>query len=97
MWRIKQIEILSFPMTLSDFQGNLYQLQTFSNVIFHKIFLQLTIVSLLQIGMTIPHSIIMKVVVKEPQPQPFYGPFSGTIKVSRCQKRTSRLYGVRED
>jgi len=26
-------------------------------------------------------------------PQPFYGPFSGT---TRCQKRTSGLYGVRE-
>ena len=23
-----------------------------------------------------------------PPPQPFYGPFSGTIRVSRCQKRT---------
>ena len=30
-------------------------------------------------------------------PQPFYGPFSGTTRVSRCQKRTSGLYGVRED
>jgi len=32
-----------------------------------------------------------------PPPQPFYGPFSGTIRVSRCQKRTSGLYGARED
>jgi len=30
-------------------------------------------------------------------PQPFYGPFSGTIQVSRCQKRISGLYGARED
>jgi len=30
-------------------------------------------------------------------PQPFYGPFSGTTRVSWCQKRTSRLYGARED
>jgi len=30
-------------------------------------------------------------------PQPFYGPFSGTTRVSRCQKRTSGLYGARED
>jgi len=30
-------------------------------------------------------------------PQPFYGPFSGTTQVSRCQKRTSGLYGARED
>jgi len=30
-------------------------------------------------------------------PQPFYGPFSGTTWVSRCQKRTSGLYGARED
>ena len=29
--------------------------------------------------------------------QPFYGPFSGTIRVSRCQKRTSGLYGASED
>jgi len=26
-----------------------------------------------------------------------YGPFSGTTRVSRCQKRTSGLYGARED
>jgi len=32
-----------------------------------------------------------------PPPQPFSGPFSGTIWVSRCQKRTSGLYGARED
>jgi len=30
-------------------------------------------------------------------PQPFYGPFSGTTRVRRCQKRTSGLYGARED
>ena len=30
-------------------------------------------------------------------PQKFYGPFSGTTQVSRCQKRTSGLYGARED
>jgi len=30
-------------------------------------------------------------------PQPFYGPFSRTIRVSRCKKRTSGLYGARED
>jgi len=29
--------------------------------------------------------------------QPFYGPFSGTARVNRCQKRTSGLYGARED
>ena len=29
--------------------------------------------------------------------QPFCGPFSGTTRVSRCQKRTSGLYGARED
>jgi len=32
-----------------------------------------------------------------PPPQPFYGPFSGTTWVSQCQKRTSGLYGARED
>jgi len=26
-----------------------------------------------------------------------YGPFSGTTRVSRCQKRTSGLYGAREN
>jgi len=30
-------------------------------------------------------------------PQPFYGPFSGTTQVSRCQNRTSGFYGARED
>jgi len=30
-------------------------------------------------------------------PQPFYGPCSGTTRVSRCQKRTSGLYGARGD
>jgi len=27
----------------------------------------------------------------------FYGPFSGITQVSQCQKRTSGLYGARED
>jgi len=30
-------------------------------------------------------------------PQPFHGHFSGTTRVSRCQKRTSGLYGARKD
>jgi len=30
-------------------------------------------------------------------PQPFYGPSSGTTRVSQCQKRTSGHYGARED
>ena len=30
-------------------------------------------------------------------PQPFYGPFSATTQVSRCQKRTCELYGARDD
>jgi len=35
---------------------------------------------------------------RSPQtPQPFHGPFSGTTRLSRCQNRTSRLYGARED
>jgi len=29
--------------------------------------------------------------------QPFYGPFYGTTRVSRCQKRTFGLYGARGD
>jgi len=29
--------------------------------------------------------------------QPSYGPFAGTTRVSRCQKRTSGLHGARED
>jgi len=29
-------------------------------------------------------------------PEPFYDPFSGIIRVSRCQKGTSGLYGVTE-
>jgi len=31
-----------------------------------------------------------------PPPQPFYGPFSGTTRVSRCQKRTSGLHDARK-
>jgi len=30
-------------------------------------------------------------------PQLFYGPFAGTTRVSRCQKRTCGLYGARGD
>jgi len=30
-------------------------------------------------------------------PQPFYGPFSETTRVSQCQKRTSGLYDARDD
>jgi len=30
-------------------------------------------------------------------PQPFYNHFSRTTRVSRCQKRTSVLYGARRD
>jgi len=33
----------------------------------------------------------------KPPPQPFYGPFSRTTWLSWCQKRTSGLYGARED
>ena len=29
--------------------------------------------------------------------QPFYGPSSGTTRVSQCQKKSSGLYGARED
>jgi len=32
-----------------------------------------------------------------PPPQPFYGPSSGSTRVSRCQKRTSGLYCARRD
>ena len=30
-------------------------------------------------------------------PQSFYGSFSGTTRVSQCQKRSSGLYGAKED
>ena len=33
----------------------------------------------------------------KPPPQPFYGPFTRTTRVSRCQKRTSGIYAARED
>ena len=32
--------------------------------------------------------------ITSPPPQPFYGPFSGTTRVSRCRKRTSGLYSA---
>jgi len=34
---------------------------------------------------------------EQQQRQLFYGPFSGATEVSRCQKRTSGLYGAWED
>jgi len=38
------------------------------------------------------------IVFKTTTPQPFYGPFSRTTQVSRCQKKASSgLYGARED
>ena len=43
-----------------------------------------------------PTSVTDNLVVLVP-PQPFYDPFSGTTRVSRCQKRTSGLYDARED
>jgi len=44
------------------------------------------------------YSYILSVsVVTKQHPQPFYGAFSGTTRVSWCHKRTSRLYGARED
>ena len=33
----------------------------------------------------------------QPPPQPFYSPFSGTTRMSQCQKRTSGLYGAKKD
>jgi len=39
----------------------------------------------------------VRISVTTTPPQPFYGPFSGTTWVSQCQKRTSGLYGARED
>jgi len=32
-----------------------------------------------------------------PPPEQFYSPFSGTTRVSWCQKRTSGFYGATED
>jgi len=37
------------------------------------------------------------VITQPPPSKPFYGPFSGTTRVSRCQKITSGLYGATED
>jgi len=37
------------------------------------------------------------IALSPPPPQPFYSPFSGTTRVSWDQKRTSGLYGARED
>jgi len=38
----------------------------------------------------------IEIITTTTTPQPFYSPFSGTTPVSRCQKRTSGLYGARE-
>jgi len=47
--------------------------------------------------MTYVSSLAIYSALGETTPQPFYGPFSGTNRVSRCQKRTSGLYGASED
>ena len=43
------------------------------------------------------HSFILFRSEQQEPPQPFYGPFFGTTRVSRCQKRTSGLCGAGED
>jgi len=54
-------------------------------------------------NVTIYHTHIytgLKVITGTPTPPPpqlFYGPFSGTTRVSQCEKRTSGLHGARED
>jgi len=40
---------------------------------------------------------MISILIPTAAPLPFYGPFSGTTRVSRCQKKTSGLYGARED
>ena len=42
-------------------------------------------------------NILDMIITNSTTPQLFYGPFSGTTRVSQCQKRTSGLYGARED
>jgi len=42
-------------------------------------------------------STTMQVIHTYTHTEPFYGPFSRTTRVSRCQKSTSGLYGARED
>jgi len=44
-----------------------------------------------------PYDPLCLVDITHTHTQPFYGPFSGTIWVSRCQKKSSGLYGARED
>ena len=41
--------------------------------------------------------VLLEIQDTKPPPQPFYGPISRTTRESRCQKRTSGLYGARED
>ena len=54
-----------------------------------KLYLTLWIIFILRLIMTFR--------LTTTTPQPFYGLFSGTTRVSRWQKRTSGLYGARED
>jgi len=44
-----------------------------------------------------PQRQVISIYLYTTPPQPFYSPFSGTTRMSRCQKRTSRLYGARKD
>ena len=43
-----------------------------------------------------PKKMSFKMAIEDTTPQPFYGPFSRTTRVSWCQKSTSGLYGARE-
>ena len=70
-----------------------------------KVAVGLTSVSALQTGSLTTYRLkvyeretsTLPVLQVPPPPQPFYGPFSGTTRVSWCQKTTSGIYGARED
>jgi len=52
---------------------------------------------LLLFNVTVAAFYFVAVAIYHVTPQLFYGPFFGTTRVSRCQKKTSGLYGARED
>jgi len=57
-----------------------------------KIRLRVKVIASQMWGVFLRHGVVITVITDNqttPLPQPFYGPFSGTIQMSWCQKRTS--------
>ena len=104
--RKRPIFVLSGTQLLNSCLCSCHTVGTILNVIwkFHSIAVLFSTVTVSRWTWSSAFSIIndmqrLHLVAQSPHttPQPFYGPFSGTTQVSRCQDSTSGLYGARED